>query len=214
VPAILGRSYPSQILEITEDLPPAEIALLAYGLPPPGGADHWALEVLHQLLGGGSVDRFGDSIADRRRKAIYGGTLWLQARRGGGVVFNAGFVPYRRRATAFRMMDQAVDELARLEWLTDDSLASAKKTLMRREMERVYFAHRRAEALGRARWWLGDERLAFDGAERIAEVNRDQVTAVFNRYISNARPVRLYIKPEHVPLWVRLFGWVYPLVGS
>ena len=26
-------------------------------------------------------------------------------------------------------------------------------------------------------------------------------------------PVRLYIKPEHVPLGIRLFGWLYPLVN-
>jgi predicted Zn-dependent peptidase len=211
VPALVDWEFPEEVT-LKEDLPPAELAILGYSLPPADGEDYWAITLMQQLLGGGAVDQFEESLVTRRRKAVHASTEWMATRRGEALMFNAAFLPYRTRAKAFRLMEQALDELAALEWLTEESLASAKRTLLRREMNRVYYADSRADAIGRARWWQGDERVAFDAARRIEAVTRDEVERVFREYVMEARPVRVYLRPEKIPLYVRLFGWMYPLV--
>ena len=72
---------------------------------------------------------------------------------------------------------------------------------------------RRRPWIGRARWWLDDEALAFDAARGIERVTLEQVARAFERYVTDATPIRVYIRPERVPLWIRLFGWLYPLVS-
>lgn len=39
-----------------------------------------------------------------------------------------------------------------------------------------------------------------------------EVRAAFNRYFTGGKPVQIFIRPEKVPLWLRLFGWLAPLV--
>ena len=43
-------------------------------------------------------------------------------------------------------------------------------------------------------------------------MTRDQVAAVWKKYVATPRPIRIYVRPEKVPLYVTLFGWLYPLV--
>ncbi|UCF66737.1 MAG: insulinase family protein [Acidobacteriota bacterium] len=199
------------IVELEEDLPPVETVLVAYPLPPADSEDRWALLLLRQLLGGGAVDPLEEILVKRREKALYAGVEWQEMRRGGALIFTAAFLPHRRQKREFGYVDEAISELAEFGWLTDDSLAAAKRQLIRRENRRVYFAASRADAIGRAAWWYGDERLAFTAANEIANVRLDEVSHAFERYVSSAEPVRVYIEPERVPLWVRLFGWLYPL---
>jgi hypothetical protein len=49
--------------------------------------------------------------------------------------------------------------------------------------------------------------------ERLKAVTLDDVRAAWRTYIEQAEPVRLYLKPERVPLLIRLFGWFYPVVN-
>jgi hypothetical protein len=37
------------------------------------------------------------------------------------------------------------------------------------------------------------------------------VAAAWRTYVRDARKIRVYVKPEHVPAWIRMFGWLYPL---
>ncbi len=212
VPALIDWEFPEEV-DLKEDLPPAEIAILGYVLPPAAAEEHWAILLMQQILGGGAVDPFEDFLVTRRRKAVYASTDWMTTRRGAALMFNAAFLPYRSKKKAFRLMDQARDELATLEWLTDETLANAKRTVMRRELNRLYFSGSRADAIGQAQWWLGDDRLAFEAADRIEAVTRDEVARVFRTYVVEARPIRVYLRPEKIPLYVRLFGWLYPLVN-
>jgi predicted Zn-dependent peptidase len=213
-PALVEHDFPAEVVELEEDLPPVETALLVYALPPPADApEHWALLVLQQMLGGGAVDPLDEELVQRRNKAVYAGTEWYAMRRGGALLFTAAYLPYRRQKTAFRLLDETVDTLAGLEWLTDESLAAAQRTLVRRRTNDVYYASELANRLGEARWWLGDAALALEAPERIRAVTREQVAEVFRRYVADADPARLYIRPERVPLWVRLFGWLYPLAN-
>lgn len=135
-------------------------------------------------------------------------------RRGGVLLLMAGNLPYRRQSTALRDVDKALQTLAYCEWLDADRLAAAKLGLAQEELARAYLAGEMAEAIGGAAWDEGDEARAFNGATRIERVSRAQVEAVFRTYVQEAKPIRLYVRPERVPLFVRLFGWLYPLLGG
>ncbi len=212
-PPLLGSPLPRSVVELEEDLPPVEVAIAAWPLPAPAdSSEHWALVVLQQLLGGGAVDPMDEALVRRRHKAVFATTQWFTMRRGGALVAAAAYLPYRRQATAFRYFDETVDALASLDWLTDDALAAAKRTVVRRRMTDAFDASAMAEHLGRAQWWLGDAAVALEVPARIDAVTRAQVAEVFRRYVADAEPARLYIRPEHVPLWVTLFGWLYPVV--
>ncbi len=211
VPPVVGRAFPDEV-ELEEDLPPVETALVAYPLPPSDSGDHDALQVLSQLLVGSGVDPFADELVRRRGKAVFASTEIIRQRRGGAIVFTAAYLPYRRKATAFRLIEETREKVSRLDWLTDESLAAAKRTMLRRGYGKIFYSSSMANALGRALWWHGDEAHALDAEERIRRVTREQVAAVYEKYVVDQKPVRVYIKPEHVPWYVRLFGWLYPLV--
>lgn len=211
VPSLLDWEFPA-ITRITEDLPPVEVTVLGFALPPPGSEDQWAIAVLKQLLSGGKIDLFREQLVSRRHKAIEAGTQILSQRRGGAIVFYAVNLPYRRERTAFRLMLETRDMLSDLEWLDDETLSAAKRSLKRTELKRVYHAASTAAEVGRSRWWLDDETAFFDRSTRIDAVSIDDVGEAWRRYVADRDGVRLYVKPERVPLWIRLFGWLYPLV--
>jgi zinc protease len=213
VPPIYGWPFP-EALELKEDLPPVEIAVVGFVLPAPGGTDAAALEVLQEILTGGALDPFEDELVRKRHRAIDAGTEIHSARRGGVIAFYAASLPYRRRSTAFRHLDETREVLGRFEWLDETRLAAAKRKLERREAQRAYHAASIADAIGRAAWWEGDEARAFDETERLSTVTLEQVRAAYRHYVLEPRPIRLYLRPEHVPLGVRLFGWLYPIFGG
>ncbi len=213
VPSLYEWEFPDE-LSLREDLPPVEIALFGYPLPPPGSPDQWAIAAMSQMLWGGVVDPFREELVNDRGKAIEAGTQMLRLRRGGAVAFYSVSLPYRRKATAFKHMGRTIDKLERFEWATEERLAAAKRSQRRWELNQTYYAAGRAQAIGRDGWWLGDERQAFERVDHIDAVTLEQVKAAFTRYIAEPEPVRIYVKPERVPLLVRLFGWLYPLVAG
>jgi predicted Zn-dependent peptidase len=163
------------------------------------------------VLAGGSVDPVHELIVSKRKKAIEAGIETINLRRGGGIIFYSASLPYRRKATAMRVLDGAIAELDRMEWLTDGTLASAKRRLVKDDADVLVFAGERAEEIGRSRWWLGDARLAFNRTDRINAVTREEVAAAWRSYVRDARKIRVYVKPERIPALIRMFGWLYPL---
>jgi predicted Zn-dependent peptidase len=121
-------------------------------------------------------------------------------------------LPYRREAGQFDVMNETMRKLERKEWLTDARLAGARRKMLRAIEQQRYRAGERADALANSRWWRGDAALAFTRADRVAAVSRADVAQVFDRYVTNARPVAVYIQPEKVPIMLQLFGWMLPLV--
>lgn len=211
VPRLDAWAYPRDV-DLREDIPPVEVAVVGVPLPPPDAPDAAAIDVMLQLLSGGAVDRFREEIVVRSGKAVAAGTQSIRLRRGGALAFYAAALPYRRKGSAYRFVDEARARVARLDWLTDDSLAAAKRALRGERLRRVYFADERADAIGRARFWEGSVDRAFDEAARIDAVTREEVAAAVRKYVAAADPIRLYVRPEHVPIWVRLFGWLYPVI--
>ena len=211
VPALDTWVFPAES-SFEDDLPPVELAIYGFPLPPPAHENYAAIELLGYLLSGGARNPFRDELVVRRKKAVEAGVQVLQARRGGAIAFYSAHVPYRRKKTAYRIMDRAMAELSGLFWLTEDHLVSAKRALLREETGRRYYSASRADAIGRARLWQGDGVAAFQRAARIEAVTLDDVRGVFERDLGR-EPVRIYVRPERVPVWIRLFGWLYPLVS-
>jgi predicted Zn-dependent peptidase len=170
-----------------------------------------AVEVMLSVLAGGSVDPVRELVVTKRKKAIEAGIQTISLRRGGGIVFYSASLPYRRKGTAMRVLDEAIAQLDRMEWLTDESLASGKRRLIEEDAEALVFAAERAEEIGQSRWWEGDAQRAFSRGARIGAVTKDDVAAAWKTYVRDARKIRVYVKPERVPAYIRLFGWLYPL---
>jgi predicted Zn-dependent peptidase len=210
VPALLDWTYPDS-LDLREDIPPVEIALTGMPLPPADAPDAAAVEVLRELLTGGTLDPFREIVVTERGKALEAGIEWLALKRGGGIVFYAASLPYRRRATAFRTIDRSLAELDRLAWLTDETLDAAKRRLRTGDLGARYYAERMADKIGEARWHLGDAAGALTWSDRRDAVTREEVATAWKRYVSSGRHIRIYVKPERVPAYIRMFGWLYPL---
>jgi zinc protease len=198
---------------LKEDLPPAEVAMACYRLPPADAADHDALVVLNWLLAGGQIQPFADELVRRRHKAMEAETEFQMMRRGGAVIFSSYAVPYRREKTAFRLIDETIAHLGRRAWLTPETLAVAKRRLTKQQHWKTFYASSRADAIGQAEWWQGDWARGLDETKQVEAVTLEQVSTVFDKYIANAKPVRVYVSPEKVPGWITLFGWLYPLVS-
>ena len=88
-----------------------------------------------------------------------------------------------------------------------------KRRLTKQQHWKTFYAGQRADAIGRAEWWQSDWTRGLDETKQVEAVTLEQVSDAFDEYIGHAKPVRLYILPEKVPLWVSLFGWLYPLVS-
>lgn len=213
VAPLTGRA-PAATQHLTEEIPPVEVAAMIYPLPSADAPDAAAVRVMQQLLAWGSVDPFEQELVQGRRKAVLAGAESFALRRAGLLAFYSAAIVYRRERSAWRFMHEAVASLSRLEWLTDDSLAAAKRALVNETLTAEYYAAQRAEAVGRALWWEGDPHKAFTTGDALNAVTREDVTAAFREYVVDAEPYQVYVRPKRVPLWVRLFGWVYPLVSK
>src|SRR5438034_803759 len=163
-------------------------------------------------LGTTQVDPFREDLVRKRRQALEAGIQVLSLRRGGVLCFYSAVLPYRREAGQFDVMNETMRTLERKEWLTDARLAGAKRKMLRAIELQRYRAADLADALAKERWWRGDATLAFTRADRLAAISRADVARVFDRYVTNAKPVAVYIQPEKVPVMLQLFGWLLPLV--
>ena len=85
------------------------------------------------------------------------------------------------------------------------------RALVRDEASGVYLAASRADDIGHAEWWDGQDLRAFDYTARIRAVGIEDVRAAYRKYVAEAKPIRLYVRPEHVPWYVTWFGWLYPV---
>ena len=197
-------------VSFTEDLPPVKVAATAFVLPT-DAAEREAVRVLYQLLARSAVKPFEEELVRRRRMAVFAMTEGLFFRRGNVLAFGAAYLPYRREATAFRLIDETLADMSRLEWLTGETVAAAKRALLRGDLERRYFAEDMARAIGTAHWRYGDVHYALEQSDRVRDVTRADVEALWRRYIGEAEPVRVFLRPEHVPWYIAAFGWLYPL---
>jgi zinc protease len=211
IPPVPEHPFPEG-LTLREDLPPVEVALLGFPLPPADAAEADALEVLLEMLAGGEVDPVREELVVRRKRGLEAGTEGMVFRRGGALVLYVANLPYRRQGTAFRHLEDARRALAQGRWLGHEALRAAQRALLRKAADRRYYASEMADALGREAWWRGDPARALTRERRLQAVTLAEVRAAWDRWVGNAKPVRLYIEPRRVPWYVMAFGWLVPLV--
>jgi zinc protease len=210
VPPVTGHRFPER-LTLSEDIPPVEIALLGFPLPPPDAPDAEALEVLLEMLTARKVDPVREDLVVRRKRGVEAGAQGMLFRRGGALVLYVASLPYRRQDTAFRDLEDARRSVQEGAWLSEASLQSAKRSLLRKVAGRRFRAAEMADALGRETWWRGDPAGALDRERRLADVTLPQVRFAWERWVGGPEPVRLYVEPKHVPWYVAAFGWLAPL---
>lgn len=210
VPALLDWTFPDDV-ELTEDIPPAEAAAVAFALPPATAPDTDAVLLMLDMIR--DFGDFEDLLVRQRRQALFAQHIVMPGRRGGGVLLATAALPYRRKDTAFRFIDEALENLASLSWLNEENLAAAKRNRLLDEWARPYRSGDMAAAIGEAHWWRREGRLALDTRRRLEAVTTADVARAYRRYIADARPVRVYVYPERVPWYVAWFGWLYPLAS-
>ncbi|HEX5044615.1 MAG TPA: pitrilysin family protein [Candidatus Polarisedimenticolaceae bacterium] len=210
IPAVTAHRFPAR-LTLREDIPPVEVALLGFPLPPPGAPDADAIEVLLEMLTARQVDPVREELVVRRKRGIEAGAQGMVFRQGGALVFYVASLPYRRQETAFRDLEEARRTLDGGAWLSPEGLRAAQRSLLRKAADRRYRAARMADALGRETWFRGDPAAALDEEHRVAAVTLADVRVAWERWVMRREPVRLYVEPEHVPWYVTAFGWLAPL---
>ena len=210
IPKLLEWPYPES-LDLKEDIPPVEIALMGSPLPPADAEDAPAVAVLREILTGGTLNPFREILVTREEDAIEAGIEWIALKRGGGIIFYAASLPYRRRATAFRSIERGLAALDDLAWLTPETLRAAKRRLALQDASDRYYAERMADRVGTARWHRGSAADALSWTARLERVEREEVAAAWRRYVKEGARIRVYVKPERVPVLIRMFGWLYPL---
>lgn len=209
IPLVMDWTFPAETV-LTEDLPPVETATAFFPLPAQSHPDAVPLALLQTMIDG-AASPFREDLVRGRGKALEAGVLVFWNRRGGALGFYSAHLPYRRKKTAFRQIERSLQAVAAS--LTGERLDAARREhLLRLSLER-YWASSQADSLGRARWNLGETEEAFHREERVREVTLDDIQRVWRSYVEEPEPVWLHVKPEHVPVLVRLFGWLYPLVN-
>jgi len=210
VPAVTAHTFPAA-LTLREDIPPVEVTLLGFPLPPADAAEADAVTVMLEMLTGRKVDPVREELVVRRKRGLEAGTQGVTFRRGGALVLYVANLPYRRQRTAFRDLEETRRALAGGSWLSPRSLRAAQRALLRKDADARYFAAQMAQELGRETWWRGDPAQALARGSRLQAVTLDDVRAVWERFVVRAEPVRLSIEPRRVPWYVAAFGWLVPL---
>jgi zinc protease len=195
VPALVGWETPPEIT-VREDLPPLEDIITAFPLPGAESEDTWALQVMLQVLARSRVQPFEDTYTARHPAALDASIFSIGGSFGSFLIFNTTHLRGPPKAALFRWQDVAREELAQLTWLTEERLTAAKRKMTRHELSREYWASSLASSLGSARLEHGDERVAFQRAEQLEAVTREDVARVYRTYVIEGRPVRVRIIPE------------------
>lgn len=194
VPELASWDFPERVV-LKEDLPPVKIAGVAYFGPTQRDADYWAYRLMTEMLAGGELDRLREELVTTQGKAVEAFTLSEELRAGGILAFASMSLPFRCKNRALKLLHRSVDTLGTGEWMSEPTLETAKRRLLRQELEQRYYAASLADAIGTAYAWQGDDRLALEGnAEAIDGVTIEQVRAAWQTYVTDAEPVEVFFK--------------------
>lgn len=190
VPPLATLDMPDQVA-LSEDIPPIRVAALVYTGPTRNDPDWWAWKLMTELLAGGEQDLFREELVTRRGKAVEAATLAEDLRAGAILAFGSLSLPLRSERRCFSLLEQTRDTLDEGAWLTQEGLDTARRRLLRAELERSYYAASMADAIGQAWAWQGDDRLGVTGAGAALDaVTLEQVRGVWDRYIMQGSPTR------------------------
>ena len=207
-PQMSDWMFPEEVL-LKDDIPPVEVAAMVFALPSAHSPDYDMISVLLELLNG--FTGFEHEIVEKRRHALYAQTFDMQMKAGGVLAFGTVSLPYRRKDVAYRYLEQTLQKLGDFEWLDELSLERVKRSRLLREYQSRYYSSSIASRIAFAQDWKGDIHSAFNRETRLDSVTVEDLKRVYRTYILDARRLKAYIEPNHVPWYVRVFGRLYPL---
>lgn len=194
VAPLSSHTFPAR-LDLAEDIPPIKVAALFYALPPSSDPRSPAVRLMRQMLTGGEVDRFRQILVEDQGMAIEAMTVAEDLRAGGVLAFASINLPFKTTRKALKQLHAAEAELGKLSWATQANLDTARRFLLRQELQRSYYADQRADAIGQAWSWRGDARLALGAdIEALQAVKLEDVIAAWNTLVAGATPTEIVIK--------------------
>lgn len=194
VPELSTWSFPERV-DLREDIPPIKVAALVYLGPTERSEDWWPWKLMTEMLCGGELDRFREELVTDGGEAVEAMTIPAELRSGSILAFGSISLPFRRLDRALKLLHQGIDTLSEGAWMTSENLETARRRVLRQELERRYYAASAAEAIGQAGSWQGNARLGYEGVPALLDaVTLDQVKEVWRRYVATGAPVELTIR--------------------
>ncbi len=194
---------------------PVEVPVVGLGFHTPEAAhpDYPALEVIRELLTGGSRARLTNSLVRRKRVAVYVDTIFERTIDPSGLVAFAVFLPSVRSKTVEQAMWEEIRRL-REEDVPQDELEQARRRLLVRRLFSLAGPAGAAGALGWAAVIEGDRLRFADRAARIEAVTAEDVRRVAATYLAEENVVVGWIRPEEFHLKYWFFGIMKSLLGK
>ena len=212
-PAPTPEPYGEALARHTLKLP-VEVPVVGLGFHTPEAShpDYAALEVIRELLTGGSRARLTNSLVRQKRLAVYVDTIFERTIDPSGLVAFAVFLPSVRSGTVERAMWDEIRCL-REEDVPREELEQARRRLLVRRLFTLSGPDGAAGALGWAAVIEGDVERFADQAARIEAVTAVDVRRVAAKYLAEENAVVGWIKPDQFRLKYWLFGILKSLLG-
>jgi len=193
---------------------PVEVPVVGLGFHTPEAShpDYAALEVIRELLTGGSRARLTSRLIRDKRLAVYVDSIFEPTIDPSGLVAFAVFLPTVRSKTVEAAMWEEIRRL-REEDVPRDELDQARRRLLVRRMFTLAGPQGAANALGWAAVIEGDAERFAGQAARIEAVTAADVRRVAAVYLAEENAVVGWIKPDEFRLKYWLFGILKSLLG-
>jgi zinc protease len=205
-PEPYGDGMSRHTLKLPVDVP---VVGLGFHTPAASHPDHPALEVVRELLTGGSRSRLKERLVREDRLAVYVDTIFEPTIDPSGLVAFAVFLPSVRAKTVERAMWDEVHRL-REEDVPEEELERARRRLL----VRWYFERSGPEGAASALGWAAvveGKAQRFEGrAARIGAVTAADVRRVAATYLLEENVVVGRIRPDRF----RFTYWIYGIFRS
>ncbi len=208
-PEPYGEARARHTLELPVEVP---VVGIGFHTPEASHPDYPALEVIRELLTGGSRARLTGSLVREKRLAVYVDTIFERTIDPSALVAFAVFLPSVRPATVERSMWEEIRRL-REEDVPQGELEQARRRLLVRRMFSMAGPEGAASALGWAAVIEGDAERFTDHSARIEVVTAEDVRRVAANYLTEENAVVGWIKPDKFRFTYWLYGIFKSLFG-
>ncbi len=176
------------------------LVLFAYGIPGPGVADHRALQLAAEILGGGPASTLHEQLVVRQRQAR-SVNAWTTSHRGAGALIIE--VSFAKAATMKHVELVLGQQLRRLRVAgpTQQELARARAGLTAQLLERVQTSQQRAHLFGEWELVTGNAGLVAREPAAYANITPGQVRQALREHVDATVPSIVEVHPP---------GWYTP----